>query len=71
MKKSLVVATLDERELAIRMTEAAFGIKRPEGKSIEECLATFPPLWGQRFMAASKVAIEYMKECIANGEPIS
>lgn len=62
--KARYVAQIDERELAVRMAEAAIGIKRPAGKSLDECLASFPADWGEAFHRAARAAMGYWKECI-------
>jgi hypothetical protein len=58
------VAEISEGELAIRMAEAAMGIKRPPGKSVDECLASFPADWGDAFLRAARAAMGYWGECI-------
>ncbi len=62
--KAKYVAEISEGELAIRMAEAAIGIKRPPGKSTQECLDSFPADWGEAFLRASKAAMKYWAECI-------
>lgn len=61
------VAEINEGELAVRMAEAAIGIKRPPGKSFEECLESFPADWGDAFHRAARAAMEYWGECIEAG----
>ena len=62
--KRKYVAEINEGELAVRMAEAAIGMKRPPGKSLEECLASFPADWGEAFLRASRAAMNYWGECI-------
>lgn len=62
--KARYVAEISEGELAIRMAEAAIGMKRPPGKSVQECLDSFPADWGEAFLRASKAAMSYWAECI-------
>lgn len=62
--KFSAIATIDERELAIRMTEAALGIKRPPGKTTVECLNSFPADWGEAFHRSARAAMAYWRECI-------
>jgi hypothetical protein len=58
------VTEIDEGELAIRMAEAAIGIKRPPGKTQAEVLASFPADWGAAFSRAARAAMKYWGECI-------
>lgn len=62
--KAKYIAPISEGELAIRMAEAAIGMKRPAGKSVDECLASFPADWGQAFQRAARAAMTYWGECI-------
>lgn len=62
--KAKYVAEISEGELAIRMAEAAIGIKRPPGKSTQECLDSFPADWGEAFFRAARAAMTYWGECI-------
>ncbi len=62
--KAKYVAEINEAELAIRMAEAAIGMKRPPGKSTQECLDSFPADWGEAFGRAAKAAMTYWAECI-------
>lgn len=58
------IAEISEGELAIRMAEAAIGMKRPAGKSVQECLDSFPADWGEAFGRAAKAAMNYWAECV-------
>jgi hypothetical protein len=58
------IAEISEGELAVRMAEAAIGIKRPPGKNVDECLASFPADWGEAFLRAARAAMNYWGECI-------
>lgn len=62
--KLIAIAVIDEGELAIRMAEAAIGMKRPPGKTVAECLASFPADWGEGFGRAARAAMEYWRECV-------
>lgn len=62
--KAKFIAPIDEGELAIRMAEAAIGIKRPPGKTTAEVLDAFPADWGEAFHRAARAAMEYWRECI-------
>lgn len=62
--KKKYIAEISEGELAIRMAEAAIGMKRPPGKSVQECLDSFPADWGEAFGRAAKAAMNYWAECI-------
>jgi len=62
--KAKYIAEISEGELAIRMAEAAIGIRRPSGKSVQECLDSFPADWGEGFLRAAKAAMNYWIECI-------
>lgn len=62
--KTKYIAEISEGELAIRMAEAAIGIKRPAGKNVQECLDSFPADWGDAFGRAAKAAMAYWAECI-------
>lgn len=60
------IIAINEGELAIRMAEAAIGIKRPPGKTTAEILASFPADWGEGFHRAARAAMLYWQECIAD-----
>lgn len=61
----VAIAAIDEGELAIRMAEAAIGMKRPPGKTVAECLDSFPADWGEAFGRAARAAMEYWRECLS------
>lgn len=69
--KAKYIAEISEGELAIRMAEAAIGIKRPPGKTVQECLDSFPADWGDAFGRAAKAAMNYWAECIDGAVPRS
>lgn len=62
--KRKFVAQIDEGELAIRMAEAAIGMKRPPGMTQAEVLDAFPTDWGEAFHRAARAAMVYWKECL-------
>jgi hypothetical protein len=62
--KAKYVAEIDEEELAVRLAEAALGIKRPPGKSLGECLDSLPADWGDAFHRAARAAMTYWAQCI-------
>lgn len=62
--KLVAIAAIDEGELAIRMAEAAIGMKRPPGKTTAEVLDSFPADWGEAFGRAARAAMLYWGECI-------
>jgi intracellular sulfur oxidation DsrE/DsrF family protein len=55
-----MVAEIDERELAIRMCEAASATDRIAGQTLDETFATVP----KGFVRAARAAMEYWAECI-------
>jgi len=61
-KPSKYVAEIDEAELAVRMVEAAIGLKRPPGATARETLADAD--WGPAFERAARAAMEYWQECL-------
>jgi hypothetical protein len=64
LSRAKYIIEIDEKELAIRMAEAAIEIKRPIGKSVQQCLDSFPADWGEAFLRAAKAAMNYWSECI-------
>lgn len=62
--KTVAIAAIDEGELAVRMAEAAIGIKRNPGWTTEEALANMPADWGEGFRRAASAAMEYWRECL-------
>jgi hypothetical protein len=62
--KSKYIAPIDERELAVRMMEAAIQIRRSPGKSAEDLLKDAPADWGPAFQRAARAAMAYWSECI-------
>ena len=69
--KAKYLAEINEGELAIRMAEAAIGIRRPPGKTIQECLDSFPADWGEAFSRAANAAMNYWAECIDSARNLS
>ena len=62
--KLVAIAAIDERELALRMAEAAIGIKRNPDWTKDQALAAMPADWGDGFRRAARAAMEYWRECL-------
>jgi hypothetical protein len=69
-----LVAEFDVRELAVRLFEAAYEIKRPEGATLEEAIARIkqvpsePDMW-ESLLRMSDRALDYLAEGIQAAKP--
>lgn len=59
-KKIEKVVKINGLELALIIAEAAIGVKRPPGATIEEALEYFDPETRQGFINAAQKATEYV-----------
>lgn len=53
---------IDQHELALRMLEAAVGLRRPPNKTAEEALALAQPNLRTAYMRAAGAAVAYFVE---------
>lgn len=54
---------IDRAELALRMLEAAVGMRRPASLTIDEAMAAAPPQVRDSYTRASVAAVQYFIEC--------
>lgn len=66
--KLIAITAIDEGELAVRMAEAAIGMKRNPKWATEEALANFPADWGDGFLRAARAAMDYWRECLEKAQ---
>ena len=66
--KAKYIAEINADELAVRMLETVFSMKRSPGKTPAEALDDSPADWGPAFRRAANVAMEYWKECLDAGK---
>ncbi len=64
MKNPALIAEISEAELAVRMCEANYGIKRPPGLSAEEALAAMDQECRDGWRRSVTAAMDYWRECI-------
>jgi hypothetical protein len=64
--KAKYVASISEAELACRLIEAVFQMKRPPNASPEEVLDGMEAADRQIWRTAARAAMEYWRECIDN-----
>jgi hypothetical protein len=57
------IIELDQKELAVRLLEAAGQMKRPPGKSVQECLDDAPPEIRDQIFRMSQAAMIWFGEC--------
>lgn len=67
MSRSMLIAELDAEELAIRMCEASYGLKRPM-PSAAHALAAMDDECREGWKRAARAALEYFRECIAHAQ---
>ena len=61
------IAEADPAELAIRMCEASYGLTRPCPDPIE-ALAAMDEDCRNGWMRAAEAALQYIRDCLANGQ---
>lgn len=74
-----LIAEFDARELAVRLFEAWYEIKRPEGSTLEEAIARIksvplpagaPDLWTGLMRMAHR-SLTYLEEGMRNAQPVA
>lgn len=60
------VAEISEAELAVRMCEANYGIRRPTGSTAEQALDNMEPEVRRAWRRSANAAMSYWRECIEN-----
>jgi len=63
------IAVCDPEELAVRMCEASYGLKRPTPDA-KEALAAMEPECREGWLRAARIALIYMGECIADAQRV-
>ncbi len=69
--KAKYVAQIDAAELAVRLFEAAMGLKRPAGMTAAQALGTFPEEDRRAWLNAATAAMSYWQECINEMNAVS
>lgn len=60
------VAEISEAELAVRMCEANYGIRRPPGSTAEQALDNMDQEVRLAWRRSAQAAMNYWRECISN-----
>lgn len=71
MRKPDYIAPISEAELAIRMCEASYGLKRPPGLTAAQALDAMEDDSRDGWRRAAQAAMEYWRECIAGIQRVS
>jgi hypothetical protein len=72
MKRKLTsIAEISETELACRMCEASYRLKRPLGTTAEQALSTMEDDSRNGWLRAARAAMEYWRECIEQMQRVS
>jgi hypothetical protein len=58
------IAAISEAELAIRLCEANYGLRRPAGLTAEQALDAMEPECRDGWRASARAAMEYWRECV-------
>lgn len=64
--KALFFGEVSESELAIRMAEASYGLRRPTGSTAAQALDAMEDESREGWCRAARAAMEYWQECIGN-----
>lgn len=59
------IAPIDEAELAVRMCEASYGLRRPPKSTAAQALDAMEPDSRNGWRRAARAAMTYWAECIA------
>ncbi len=65
------IAEISEAELAVRMCEASFGMKRPTGATAAQALNGIDDDVRDLWLKAARAAMEYWRECIKQSQRVS
>jgi hypothetical protein len=65
------IAEISEAELAVRMCEASYQIKRPPGSTAQQALNALEDDSRNGWLRAASAAIEYWRECIEQSQRVS
>ena len=65
--KAIFIAEIDEAELACRILEGFLFLKRPPGKTAQQCLEGANQETKQGARNAARKALGYLDECIKSG----
>lgn len=68
MKKPVLFAEINESELAVRMCEASYGLRRPSGMNGEQALNAMDGECRGGWLRAARAAMTYWQECIKGGQ---
>jgi hypothetical protein len=67
-KAAKFIATISEAELAVRMCEASYCMRRPSGSTAEQALNAMEDESRDGWRRAAVAAMEYWRECIEAGQ---
>ncbi len=66
--KAELIVEMDEAELAIRLCEANYGMKRPTGLNAREAMDAMEEDVREGWRQSAIAAIEYFTECVNAGK---
>lgn len=69
-RRLVAMAEIDMAELAVRMVEANYGLKRPKGSSGIAALAAMDDEAREGWLRSAKVAAEYLAEIFNNPKAV-
>ena len=70
-KKLAFITEISEAELACRMCEASYQLKRPSHLTAKQALDAMEDDSRNGWRRAARAAIEYWRECIEKGQQVS
>ena len=65
------ITPISEAELAVRMCEASYRLKRPPGATAEQALDAMDDESRGDWRRAARAAMEYWRECIEQSQRVS
>lgn len=68
MRKATLVAEIDPAEMAVRMCEASYGLKRPDGSSGREALDAMDEDCREGWLRAADAGLRYINECLKKAQ---
>jgi hypothetical protein len=70
-RKLVSITEISEAELAVRMCEASYQLRRPPGSTAEQALDAMEPESRNGWRRAARTAMEYWRECIEQSQRVS
>jgi hypothetical protein len=68
VKNPSLIIEMDAAELAVRLCEANYGLKRPAGLTAQQALDAMDDDVRQGWQRSAVVAMEYLSECVSAGK---